>query len=456
MGSVSSTPNTTAGFTGSSLFSTALQNVIANAVAIASLPIQQLTNEQTTLNSQLTELNQVSSLFTSLQTSVSSLVSASSNNAISANVSDNSVLTATAAGSALPGTYTVQVLDPGSFASALSSNGLTTVTDPTTQNISSSSSFSLTVNSTIYTLNPSGTNLNALAASINQSGAPVQATVINIGTPSHSDYRLAIQSTSVGSNTIQLSDGTNNSLLTSLAGGGNASYTVNGQPPGGISSNSRTVTIAPGLTANLEQAGTTTITVGASTSDINNALQSFVTAYNAVVDELGKNRGQNGGALTGDSVILSANQALQQIANYTSGTSGITSLESIGIGFDKSGHLQFDPTQINSFSQSQLQQLTSFLGTATSGGFLEVASSTLTGLLDPSTGLLTQAANSTNDQITQTAQQISTDQDQVNALQTSLSAQMAAADALISSLEQTNNFVTGLFNQINANNFAGH
>jgi flagellar hook-associated protein 2 len=455
MGSVSSTPNTTAGFTGSSLFSTALQNVISRAVAIASLPIQQLTNEQSTLNSQLTELNQVSSLFTSLQTSVSSLVSASSNNAISATVSDNSVLTATATGSALPGTYTVQVLDPGSFASALSSNGLTTVTDPTTQNISSGSSFTLTVNSTTYTLNPSGTNLNALAASINQSGAPVQATVINIGTPSQADYRLALQSTSVGSNTIQVSVGTKN-LLTSLAGGGNASYTVNGQPPGGISSNSRTVTIAPGLTANLEQTGTTTITVGASTSDINNALQSFVTAYNAVVDELGKNRGQNGGALTGDSVILSANQALRQIANYSSGTSGITSLESIGIGFDKSGHLQFDPTQINSFSQSQLQQLTSFLGTATSGGFLEVASSTLTGLLDPSTGLLTQAANSTNDQITQTAQQISTDQDQVNALQTSLSAQMAAADALISSLEQTNNFVTGLFNQINANNFAGH
>jgi len=451
MGSVSST----SGFTGGSLFSTALQNVISRAVAIASLPIQQLTTQQSTLNSQLTELNQVSSQFTSLQTAVNSLASASSNNAIAANVSDNTVLTATASGSALPGTYTVQVLDPGSFASSLSSNGLTTVTDPTTQNINSSVSFSLTVNNTTYNLTPSGANLNALAASINQSGAPVQATVINIGTPAQADYRLAIQSTSVGSNTIQLAAGAT-SLLTTLAGGKNASYTVNGQPPGGISSNSRTVTIAPGLTASLEQAGTSTITVAGSTSNISNAIQSFVSAYNSVVDELSKNRGQGGGALTGDSVILTASQTLHSIANYSNGNSGINSLESIGVGFDKTGHLQFDPSQISSYSQTQIQQLATFLGSPTSGGFLQTATDTLTGLLDPSSGLLTQAVNSTNDQLTQTAQQIATSQDQVNTLQSTLTAQMAAADALISTLEQQNSFVTSLFNQINANNFAGH
>jgi flagellar hook-associated protein 2 len=451
MGSVSST----SGFTGSSLFSTALQNVVSRAVAIASLPIQQLTNQQNTLNSQLTELHQVSSQFTSLQAAIKSITSAASNNAISANVSDDSIVTATATGSALPGTYTVRVLDPGSFGSALSSNGLTAVTDPSTQDISSSTAFTLKVNNTTYTLNPTGANLNALAASINQSGAPVQATIINIGTPSQADYRLAIQSTSIGSNAIQLNDGTND-LLTSLAAGGNASYTVNGQPPGGISSNSQRVTIAPGLTANLEQAGTATITVAGNTSNITNALQSFVSAYNSVVDELSTNRGQGGGALTGDSVVLSASQALHSITGYSNGNFGISSLESIGIGFDKTGHLQFDPSQISSYSQTQIQQLATFLGSPTSGGFLQAATNTLTGLLDPSTGLLTQALNSTNDQITQTAQLIATSQDQVNTLQSTLTAQIAAADALISSLEQQNSFVTSLFNQINANSFASH
>ena len=440
------------GFTGNSLFANDLQNSINRAISIASLPIQQLTNEQNALNGQLTELNQLSTEFTNLQSAVNSLASATSTGALAANVSDSSVVTATASASALPGTYTVQVLDPGSFASSLSSNGLTTVTDPTSQNISSSTSFTLTINSTSYTLNPSGSNLNALAASINQSGAPVQATVINIGTPSQPDYRLALQATSVGSNTIQLTGGSQ-SLLTTLAAGNNASYTVNGQPPSGISSNSRTVTIAPGLTANIEKAGTATISVSGSTSEIGTALTQFASAYNAVVDELNKNRGKSGGALTGDSTVLSAAAALSSIANYSTSGAGFTSLESIGLGFDQNGHLQFDSTQIGSLSQAQIAQLTAFLGSPASGGFLQAASTTLTGLVDPASGLLTQAVNSTNDEITQQAQLINADQDKVNALQQSLEAQMSAADALITSLEQQNNFITGLFTQINANNF---
>jgi len=456
MGTSSVSPTGSTGFTGTSLFSNDLQNAITQAVTIASLPIQQLTDEQTTLNSQLSELNQVSSLFTSLQSATTALASATSNSAVSANVSDSSIVTATATGAALPGTYTVQVLDPGTFASALSnSSGLLTVTDPTSQNISSSTSFTLTVGSTTYpAFNAS--NLDALAADINQSGAPVQATVINVGSPSSPTYQLAVQATTVGANSIQVKDGSNQTLLTALAPGTNASYTVNGQPSGGISSTSRTVTIAPGLTANLESAGTATITVAGDTSNISNALQSFASAYNAVVNELAKNRGQNGGALVGDSIVLAASQALDSIANFSTSGSGFTTLESIGLGFDQNGQLQFDPSQISSLSQTQITQLTSFLGSPTSGGFLQAATSTLTSLVDPNTGLLTQDVNNTNDQITQTTQQISDDQDKVNALQTSLEAQMAAADALISTLEQQNNFVTGLFGQINANNYASH
>jgi flagellar hook-associated protein 2 len=453
MGTSSVSPT---GFTGTSLFSNDLQNAISRAVAIASLPIQQLTDQQNTLNSQLSELNQLSGQFTSLQTAISSLASAASTSVASANVSDPSIVTATASPTALPGTYSVNVLDPGSFASALSNtSGLPIVSDPTTQNISSSTSFTLKVGNTSYP--PiTASNLNALAATINQSGAPVQATVINVGSPSAPNYQLAIQATTIGANTIQLTDSTNTTLLTALAPGTNASYTVNGQPSGGISSSSRTVTIAPGLTVNLEKTGTATITVAGNTSQISSALTAFAGAYNAVADEVNKNRGQNGGPLTGDSILLSASQALHSIANYSAAGSGFSSLYSIGLGFDKNGHLQFDPSQISSLSQTQINQLASFLGSPTSGGFLQAATNTLSSLLDPSTGLFTDAVNSTNDQLTQTAQQISTSQDQVTALQTSLQAQMAAADALISTLEQQNNFVTGLFNQVNANAFSSH
>ena len=61
------------------------------------------------------------------------------------------------------------------------SNSATAVTDPTSQNISSSTSFTLTVGTSTYTI--TAVNLNALATAINSSGAPVQAVVINVGSP---------------------------------------------------------------------------------------------------------------------------------------------------------------------------------------------------------------------------------------------------------------------------------
>src|SRR5262249_51902507 len=102
-------------FTGGSLFAPDLSNSVTRAGSLASLHIQQLTNQQTALNGQVSELNQVSSAFTSLKSAISTLASATANNGLSADVSDSSVVTASASSAAQPGTYTVQVLNPGSF-----------------------------------------------------------------------------------------------------------------------------------------------------------------------------------------------------------------------------------------------------------------------------------------------------------------------------------------------------
>ena len=437
------------GFTGGSLFANDLQQVITRAVNIASLPIQQLNNEKSKLSDQSTALSSLSDQVTKLQASITSLTSAATNSTIAADVSDPSVVTATASASTLPGTYTVQVLDPGTFSSSISNNGLTTVTDPSKQNISSSTSFTLTVAGKNFTL-PASSNLNALANNINQSGAGVQATVINIGSGSAPDYRLAIQASSIGATTIQLNDGTQN-LLNSLAPGTNASYTVNGQPAGGISSNSRTVTIAPGLTVNLEKAGTATVNVTPDSTAVSNALSTFVSAYNSVSNELGKSHGVAGGALAGDSVIYSTEATLRSITSYSTGGSGFSSLESLGVGFDKNGQLQFDPSKLTALSQSQIQNVSTFLGDGTTTGFLKTAADALKSLVDPSTGLLPQAVSSVDAQISNQQQLIDTNQARVDALKTSLLQQIGAADALIASLEQQNNFITGLFNFNNGN-----
>ena len=443
------TPQTT--LTGSSTFASDLQTSMNRAVAIASLPIQQLTADQNQVNSQINELGQLGSLFSTLQNSIQSITSASGGNALSASVSDSSVLQASAGNGALPGTYSIEVLDPGSSSSAISSDPATPITDPSSQSLSASTTFTLTLDSQTYTIKPSGTNLNALASAINSSGAPVQAVVVNLGSPDQPDYNLVIQSTALGNVSIQLNDGSQD-LMNVLNVGSTASYTVDGQPPGGITSDSKTVTIAPGLTATLQNAGTSDITVSTNTSSLSNALSSFVSAYNAALAEINKNHGQNGGALTGDSAILQMQNGLAQLVTYTGSSGSITSLTQLGVQFTQQGTLTFDAGALGALSQTQLNDAMSFLGDPNSGGFLQFATNTLSSINDSSTGIIATETQFKQSQIQQDQDSINQYQARVNQLQANLQAQMAAADALIATLQAQNTFLQGLFQANTSNN----
>jgi flagellar capping protein FliD len=308
------------------------------------------------------------------------------------------------------------------------------------------------VGTATYTIQPGARSLNSLAQSINASGAPVQATIVNLGSPSQPDYRLAIQSTNLGNVPLQLNDGTGD-LLAATTTGSNALYTVNGQPPGGISSNSRTVTIAPGLNVTLQAAGTTDVTVAESSTAISTALTAFAHAYNAVVAEIDNNRGQTGGPLSGDSSLISMQDSLRRLVNFTGTSGGITSLTQLGLEFTQQGVLTFDPSKLSGLSQADIGQAVSFLGDPLSGGFLKAANDILNQLVDPISGLVSGELHSLEKQSQQEAQSIADAQDRVNLLQTNLTAQMAAADALIATLQQQTQFISGLFNipKLNAN-----
>jgi flagellar hook-associated protein 2 len=431
-------------FTGSSSFGPDLQNALNRAISIASLPIQQMTADKQRIDDRATEVGTLSTLFGTLQTSLQTLASGSGSKVLAATVSDPTILQASITGSPLQGSYAIQVLDPGSSSSALSNAGSTPVTDPSTQNISSSTSFTLTVGSNTYTVTPASQDLNSLAAAINSAGAPVQATVINLGSPSSPSYRLALQSTNLGGDALQLNDGSSD-LLTTTGTGTNASYTVNGQPPGGISSNSRTVTIAPGLDISLEKAGTSTVTVAGNTAAISTSLNAFVTAYNAVLAEVQKQHGQNAGPLVGDSAVLTMESSLRQLGDYSGSSGSITSLTQLGIQFTKTGTLTFDPSALSGLSSQKISDAISFLGDPNAGGYLQFATSTLNGLLDPVTGLLPSQQQSLQAQSTKEAKAISDAQDRVTQLGNNLMAQMAAADALISKLQNQTQFIVGLF-----------
>jgi flagellar hook-associated protein 2 len=432
--------------TGSSTFASDLQASVNRALEIASLPMEALQNDQSTISGQISELNTLGGLFNSLQTSLDA-IGGTGGSSVQAVVSDQSVLSASVTGSPLPGTYTIQVLNAGSSSSAIS-NSATPVTDPATQDISSSSSFTLTVGTSSYTVTAS--DLNDLAAAINSSGAPVQAVVVNLGSPSSPNYQLSLQATGLGNVALQLSDGTN--LLTSLNTGTDASYTVDGQPPTGISTDSSTVTIAPGLSVDLAAVGTSTVTVSSSLSSVSSELSSFVTAYNAAFAELEKNFGQNGGALVGDSTVLDMQQALNQMINYSGAGGSITSLAQLGVEFTQQGTLTFDSSAIAGLSSSQINDALTFLGGTTTGGFLEYANNTLNGITDPVAGSVATETQTLQSESQNNQTQITNDQAQLALMQTSLQTQMAQANALIATLQTRTTFLEGLFQADTSNN----
>jgi flagellar hook-associated protein 2 len=431
----------TSSFTGQSQFSAQLQTVITNSVARAQLPITQLQNTQSTITGEQSELQTLGNDFQSLQYSLDAINSAVGTGAYVATLDNTALGTATVGADALAGSYSVTVASLGSHTNAISNSSLPTVSDPSTGNISTSSTFTLSVNGTNYSLTPSGSNLESLVSAINASGAKVQATVVNVGGSSSPNYQLSIQGTDYAPDTIQLSAGSTN-LLSTINAGSYVTYQVNGQPSTPINSSSRSLSLSTGLTLNVAETGTANVTVAQSTSTLASALSNFATAYNTAASDLAKNRGQNGGALAGQSIVNQLGAALESIANYSSSGS-VQSLSALGLTFDTSGSLNFDATALS--ASTSLSSIDSFLGTETTGGFLQSASSTLSALTDSTTGAITLENNSLASEVTNLQTQITNKQIQLTQLQTNLTQQMATADAAISALEQQQTQITDLF-----------
>jgi flagellar hook-associated protein 2 len=437
-------------FTGVSKFASSLQQVLTRSVGIASLPLDSLEAGLTDLQTKQSALSTLNSPFSALQQSVSGIQVALDSSLLNSSVSDTGVVNASVEQGALAGTYSIEVDNLGSYSTALSAAGSTPVTDPTTQGITGSSSLTLSVGTATTTITPASTSLQDLVSAINtQASGQVQATIVNVGSTSSPDYRLSLQASNLGTDAVDLTDSSGADLIASSTTGALASYLVNGDS-NPITSTSRTVTLAPGLTANLVGQSTpgqaTTITVANDATGLASAFSSFATAYNNAATALAQEHGQNGGALEGSDLIQSLSGILGQLGNYNGG-SVTTALANYGITLDQTGQLSVDTSAFATAANANFPALISTLGTSTTGGFLQTATNLLTGVEDPTTGLIPTENNQFTSQIAAQQTRISNEQAVVTALQTSLTAEISQADSTIASLESQVTYVTGLFAQ---------
>ena len=192
------TSSTSALFKGTSTYSTDFSNVISRAVAIASLPIQQLTNNQTNLTSQSDELTKLDTKFTALQAAVQKIGSALGGSAFQTSVSADNVLGVTVADGAREGNYSVKVTNIGAFESSMSSQNWSVAKDPSGK----PTTFTLVVGNQNYSITPADNSAKSVVNAINANyGNLVQATTVNVAP---GDTRISLKSVALGQTNLDI------------------------------------------------------------------------------------------------------------------------------------------------------------------------------------------------------------------------------------------------------------
>jgi len=403
------------------------------------LPVTQLTNQESVLQSQSTELSSINSDLTALQTAIQG-VDAAMSGSYQAQVSNPDLVSASVGAGAVSGTYSIEVDSAGAYASSLSASNWTGTSSD------AGGTYSLVIDNTPYNIQSTDGSASSVAAAINQQyGGQVQATVVNVGSAANPDQRISLQGTTLGAHTLDIQDSSGDSLQNQGPDGSEASYIVDGSG-NTVSSDSPSVTIATGLTVNLLSADVgnpATITVTGTDDALTQALTSFTSAYNKVVVDTQSQRGQSAGPLQGQSILSEITQVVANLATYVAPSdSAVNGLASLGLKLGEDGQLTFNSQTLDSAYNSSSGAVTSFLGSATGGGWLESATNALTDLVDPTVGLVTNEENSLQTRTTALSNQITTKNDQITTLKTNLTQQMAAADTLISTIEQQDTFLT--------------
>jgi flagellar hook-associated protein 2 len=449
-------------FTGVSSFSNDFQTILNRAVAIAQLPITALQNHQS-------DLLQEKQLATSLEGAVSNLTASITNlGAIGASQglvgssSDTSKVVLNSTSATTPVSYAISNIS--SVAKAASETSLLGYADGNTAPVSGSGTVRLKIGGVAVTpditLDAAHNNLTGLRDAINALGAGLTASVLTTGT-GPTPYYLSVSATSTGQNAIELVEdptGAATQLLTSANPGANADFYVNGAHV--VSASNVINNVVPGMTFTIagQTAGTVTLSAASDPTQISLGLQDFVTKYNAVASQLNAQLGPAAGMLSGNSLIWSIQAALRGLVNYN-GTGAIKSLGSMGIELDSHGQMTFnqtttDPTRhiaFNSLSSAQIAGAFSFLGSATTGfGGLSAKFSQFS---DPITGAIKGQQDQFDAAYSRISKQVADMTARVNAMQTTLSAKLQAADTRLAQMQTQQQILTSTIQSLNFSSF---
>lgn len=338
-------------------------SIISSLANIQRKPITVVENRVKSRQQTLAAYQSLTAQVLSLQSAASSLATGNSLQARTVKVSDNTALVASATAGTAVGTYEITVnrlaeahkVSSGAFADEKAALGF---------------AGDLSVNGKTVTLAASD-SLETLRDAINNAGAGVAASILNV---SDTDHRLVLRSLQTGVENAIEATGEAGFLATlglhDLQAAVDAEVEVDGYTLT-RSSNSIDDAVA-GLSLDLlaaDPAKTIEVTIGANYQSAINAVQGVVNAYNAIISTL--NAGQSfdtetntGGAFFSESAILMLQDGLHGQAMSPVSTLGgsLTLMSQLGLGTDRYGALTLDTAKLQKKLEEDPQGVMRLLG----------------------------------------------------------------------------------------------
>ncbi|HEX3603745.1 MAG TPA: flagellar filament capping protein FliD [Steroidobacteraceae bacterium] len=409
----------------------------------------QLTNAQTSLDSQVSAYGTFTAALDTLKLALPALEDPSQLAAFAATVADKNIASATTGSSAVAGSYSLLVNNLATAAVA------TSAPLPSTGAVGTGT-LTIAVGGVSADINIDTTNntLAGIAAAINSApnNPGVSASVIT----TTDGARLVLTGTRTGlANQITVTpsggDGGLAALALTTVPAQDASFSINGFP---ATSGSNVVSGAiTGVTINLLGASApltpTTLTISPDTTSAQASIGKFVTAVNGVLSSIQSLTGydpstQTAGPLNGNATLEAFQNQLQSIlGQVVNGTGGVKSLTDIGINAGTDGTYATDDTKLGNALSASLASIGKLLGgtngIATKLDNLIDGYTKPGGLLDTiNKGLQTSLSNVADQQDALTAQ--------LAAYSARLTAEYNAMDTAVAKLKQTQTFLNAEFN----------
>jgi flagellar hook-associated protein 2 len=429
------------------------QSIVKALIAAEKAPKQtQITAQQADTTTQISAVGSIKNALDTYRSAIAKLNTASAFTGLAGTSSDEKVVKTTVNATASAGKYALEVTQLAT-SSKVSSDVFLGGSSATVNSSSESQTLKISQSGTDYSVSiAAGATLqqarDAINTQLNSKG--LSANIITDA----KGARMVISSSTTGAGTDITLGGDSALAVNAKAGPAaqNAKYTIDDIA---LESTSNTVTSAiSGVNFDLVAVGKSAITVGANTDTLKTSVQSFVTAYNALMTAItsqtkvsGAGDTTKGGALTGDASMRSLITSVRNELVKSTGSGSMTMLSQMGINtVQTTGLLELDSAKWDKAVAKNAGEIAKVF---TGDNGLIKRMTAATDAYAGTGGILASRTTSLNDKLTDLTDQQEALDRRIESLTTTLSAKYNAMDTLVAQLNATSSSVMTTLNAMN-------